>query len=290
MTTDEMRVAFVGVGRMGAAMARCVVDAGFHVTVFDVSDQAARALSDAKPGKVEVAHTPAGAAAAAEIVEVMVNDDEQVLGACLGNDGIIEGAPRDAVLLLHSTIEHETLRAVAAAGRARGLRVLDAPVSGAMGHRSAGALCVMVGGDVDAFSTAEPVLHTYGRLVRHLGPLGAGLDAKLALNLLRYINYLACQEHARFLDATGIDGMTMREIALYAGANALVGDIAKNRVPDDYEDRVHNAEMAQKDLRAAVARADEIGLEVPTTEFAVGRMPGVWAVNDAATRSSRRAR
>jgi 3-hydroxyisobutyrate dehydrogenase len=201
-----------------------------------------------------------------------------VLEACLGDDGILAGAPEGAIVLIHSTIDLDTLRRVEEAASERGARVLDAPVSGALGHLSVGELCVMVGGDADAFETAEPVLHTYGSLVLHLGPLGSGLDAKLALNLLRYLNYVAAQESARLAARAGIPAGTMREIALHTGATNFVGDISRGRSPEDYDRRLNNAETAQKDLDAALARAAELDLELPATEFAVDLMPGIWAV------------
>lgn len=273
-----MNVGFVGVGRIGAAMLQCVIDAGHSVALYDPRPESTTPFVEANPERVRVASSPGDAASAAAVVDVVVNNDAQVLDACLGPDGIVAGAAPGTVVLIHSTIALDTLREVAEAAAASNVRVLDAAVSGTRGHLSAGDLCVMVGGDDDAFADAKPVLGTYGSLVLHLGPLGAGLDAKLALNVMRYLYYLAGQESARLAERAGIASGTMREIALHTGAANFVGDISSGRVPEDYERRLNNAETAQKDLRAAIARAAELDLELPTATFAVDLMPGVWAV------------
>ncbi len=277
-------VGFVGVGRMGAAMLQCVIDAGYRVAVYDTVAERAAPFADANPSRVRIASTPSDAASGAAVVDVVVNTDEQVLDACVGPDGVVEGSAPGSVVLVHSTIAQHTLRTVADTAANAGVRVLDAPVSGALGHLSVGDLCVMVGGDELAFADARPVLDTYGGLVVHLGALGAGLDAKLALNVMRYLYYLAGQESGRLAERAGISVATMREIAMHTGANRVVGDISRGRVPEDYARRLNNAETAQKDLRAAIARAEELDLQLPTSSLAVGLMLGLWAVDPRATR------
>ena len=273
-----MNVGFVGIGRIGGAMLQCVIDAGHHVAIYDPRAEATAPFVNAHPDRVRVASSPADAASGAGVVDVVVNSDDQVIDACLGSDGVVAGAAPGTVVLIHSTIALATLRQVAGAAAASGVRVLDAAVSGARGHLSAGDLCVMVGGDEDAFADAKPVLDTYGGLVVHLGQLGAGLDAKLALNVMRYVGYLAGQESGRLADRAGIDAGTMREIAVHTGAGRIVGDISRGRAAEDFERRLNNAETAQKDLRAAIARADELDLKLPTAALAVDMMHGLWAV------------
>jgi 3-hydroxyisobutyrate dehydrogenase len=273
-----VNVGFVGIGRIGAAMLRCVIDAGHHVAIYDPRTEATTPFLDANPSRVRVASSPADAAAGAAVVDIVVNSDDQVIDACLGSDGVVAGAAPGTVVLVHSTIALDTLRGVAGAAAASGVRVLDAAVSGERGHLSAGDLCVMVGGDEDAFADAKPVLDTYGGLVVHLGQLGAGLDAKLSLNVMRYLGYLAGQEAGRLADRAGIAAGTLRDLAAHTSANRIVGDISRLRGPEDYARRLNNAETAQKDLRAAIARAEELDLELPTSALAVDLMHGLWAV------------
>ena len=99
-------------------------------------------------------------------------------------------------------------------------------VSGARGHLGVGKLAVMVGGDADAFARAKPIMQTYGSLVLHLGPQGAGLDAKLALNLLRYLCMVASQEASLLAERTGV-GAAMAQLVTHAEANRYVGDLKR---------------------------------------------------------------
>jgi 3-hydroxyisobutyrate dehydrogenase-like beta-hydroxyacid dehydrogenase len=224
-----------------------------------------------------VAPTPREAAQQADVIEVAVNTNEQLLEACLGSDGVLAGAPTGSVVLIHSTVSHETLHRLGHAASERGVHVLDAMVSGARGHLSVGNLAVMVGGDADAFARAKPVMDTYGSMVLHLGLRGAGLDAKLALNMLRYVVMAAGQEATRLAESTGV-GAVMAQLVAHTEANRYVGNLARLRGLQDYslQQRQKDAELAQKDLRAAIARAAEVNVELPSAELAVGLMRRLW--------------
>jgi len=280
--SDESRsVAFVGLGRMGRAMAGCVIDHGFEVALFDPAPVEFDALVDRVPGRVRVATSPADAASTADVIDVVVNTDAQALDALLGVDGVFSGARSGTVVLVHSTIGHDTLRELARAGDAAGVHVLDASISGSLGERSVGDLVLMVGGDAASFATAEPVLQTYGGMVLHLGPLGAGLDMKLALNLIRYLTYLASHEAVRLATEAGIDADTLRTIVQYVGASNMVGDFSRNRVAEDHPRCTNNWETARKDLGAAVARGRELDVDLSTAEFAIDQMHRLWALDES---------
>ena len=283
------RIGFVGVGRMGSAMLQCVLDAGYHATLCDPSAQATAPFVAALPDRVRVAPTPREAAAAADIVELMVNTNEQLLEACLGADGVFAGARSGSIVLIHSTVSHATLQQLNQTASQRGVYMLDAPVSGARGHLSVGNLAVMVGGDPAAFARAKPVMDTYGSLVRHLGPQGAGLDAKLAINLFRYLCMAAGQEATRFAEGTGV-GAAMAELVAHTEANRYVGNLSRLSVLESVAppQRQKDAELAQKDLRAALARAAESGTRLPSAELAVGLMHRLWGVDPAGESDSRR--
>jgi 3-hydroxyisobutyrate dehydrogenase-like beta-hydroxyacid dehydrogenase len=274
-------VTFVGVGRMGSALLKCVLDAGYRTTLCDPSEQATAPFVASHPDLVRVALTPREAAQDANIVEVVVNTNEQLLEACLGTDGVFSGAPPQSAVLIHSTVSHETLHRLGDAGSKRGIHVLDAPVSGARGHLSIPNLAVMVGGDAEAFARARPVMSTYGSLLLHLGPRGSGLDAKLAINMFRYLCMAAGQEATRFAENTGVGGV-MAELVAHTEANRYVGDSARLRGLKDYplERRQTDAEVARKDLRAAIARAAEVGLRLPSAELAMGLMHRLWGAEE----------
>jgi 3-hydroxyisobutyrate dehydrogenase-like beta-hydroxyacid dehydrogenase len=271
---DKQRIAFVGVGRMGAAMLQPVLDAGYHVTLFDPAPEATAPFAKAHPELVTVAASARQAAERADITEIVVNTNEQLITACTGPDGVFHGAPRGSVVLVHSTVSHETLQRLERDAAERGIQLLDAPVSGARGHLSAGNLAVMVGGEAEAFERAKPVMQTYGGLVLHLGKLGAGMDAKLAINMLRYIVMAASQEATYLAQATGV-GAHLAQLVAHTEANRFVGNLARlAEIP--LQRRQTDAELAQKDLRAAIARGTELGVKLPSAELAVGLMHRMW--------------
>jgi 3-hydroxyisobutyrate dehydrogenase len=273
----KTRVAFVGVGRMGSAMLKCVLDANFHVTLCDRSEAALAPFVAGYPDRVRVAPTPRAAAQDADVVEVVVNTNEQLIEACLGRDGILTGARSGSIVLVHSTVSHETLQRLSKAAGERSVHLLDAMVSGARGHLSVGNLAVMVGGDAAAFERAKPVMQTYGGLVLHLGPQGAGLDAKLAINMLRYVVMAAGQEATRLAEHAGV-GDAMAQLVAHTEANRYVGNLSRLRALQDVplQLRTKDAELAQKDLKAAIARAAEVGTDLPTAELAVRLMHRVF--------------
>lgn len=276
---SAQRIGFVGVGRMGSAMLQRVLDGGYAAILYDPSEEATASFLKAHPERVLVASTPRDAARAADVIEVAVNTNDQVLEACLASDGIFAGASAGSVVLIHSTISHEALQRLAKAAAERSLHLLDAMVSGARGHLSVGNLAVMVGGDPGAFERAKPVMQTYGSLVLHLGRQGAGLDAKLAINLFRYLCMAAGQEATRLAEGTGV-GEAMAQLVAHTEANRYVGNLARlgpmAQVPEPR--RRADAELARKDLRAAMARAAELGLALPSAERAVELMHGLWGV------------
>jgi 3-hydroxyisobutyrate dehydrogenase len=269
------KIAFVGVGRMGAPMLQCVLNAGYHVTLCDPSEQATAPFVAAQPGRVRVAPTPKAAAQDADVTEVVVNTNEQLLEACLGPTGVLAGARAGSVVLVHSTVARETLQRLTREASERGVHLLDAMVSGARGHLSVGKLAVMVGGDADAFARARPVMETYGSLVLHLGPQGAGLDAKLALNLLRYLCMVASQEASLLAERAGV-GAAMAQLVAHTESNRYVGDMKRlEQIP--LPQRRKDAETSKKDLRAAVGRGVELGLRLSSAEGAVDLMSRLWA-------------
>lgn len=273
---NALRVAFVGVGRMGSVMLQCVLDAGYEVVLCDPLPAATAPFVAKYPTRARVAATPREAASGREVISVVVNTNEQLLTACLGADGLLAGAEPGSSVLIHSTVSHETLKRLAAVAAERGVSLLDAPVSGARGHLSIPSLAVMVGGDAAAFARAKPVLDTYGSMVLHLGPQGAGLDAKLAINALRYVVMAASQEISLLAQNAGV-GEALAQLVAHTESNRFVGDTSRlKQIP--VEQRRKDAELAQKDLRAALARAQELGVQLPTAELAVGLMHRMWGV------------
>jgi 3-hydroxyisobutyrate dehydrogenase len=279
--TPSLRIAFVGVGRMGSAMLQCVIDAGYHVTLFDPSEAATAPFAAKHPELVRVARSAREAAQEADVIEIVVNTNEQLTEACLSQDGVFAGARPGSIVLMHSTVAQETLQKLGKAALERGIHLLDAPVAGAKGQLSVGDLAVMVGGEEAQFARAKPVMETYGGLVLLLGPLGAGLDAKLALNMYRYLCMIAGQESAELAERTSPGaGAAIAKLVAHAEANRFIGNGDRRAAFEKYpvRQRQNDAELAQKDLRAAIARAAEVGMKLPSAELAMGLIHRVWFV------------
>ena len=204
------RIGFVGLGNMGAPMARRLVAAGHAVQVFDLDPGAAARV----PG-AGAAASAADAARGAEFVLTMLPAGPQVRDCWLGSDGIgasgmAAAADPGAVLIDCSTIDVAAARAVALAS---GGRMLDAPVSGGVMGAEAGTLTFMVGGDAGAFARAEPVLRDMGREAVHCGGAGAGQAAKLCNNMLLAIGMIGTCEAFVLAESLGLSHEALFAVA-----------------------------------------------------------------------------
>ena len=164
------RIGFLGLGIMGSRMAANLQRAGFEVTVWNRTRQTADDWAAEHGG--QVGQSPAAVAAVADIVFTMVVDGPQVRELLLGNDGVGEGAEPGLLCIDCSTIGQAEAAGIGAELAARGLRLLDAPVTGSMPAARDGTLLIMVGGDGADVAQARPALETIGKTVLHVGPLG----------------------------------------------------------------------------------------------------------------------
>lgn len=179
-----MKIGFIGAGRMGAPMVGRLVAAGHQVRAVGRTEDKRAAV--AALGAIAV-EDPAAAVTDADVVVVCVFTDDQVRALCLDDDtgpGLIATLPAGAVLVLHTTGSPGTAQTLAAAAAARGVEVLDAPVSGGPHDIAAGRVTVFVGGCADAVAVADPALSAYADPVLHVGPTGSGQLVKLVNNTL----------------------------------------------------------------------------------------------------------
>jgi 3-hydroxyisobutyrate dehydrogenase len=202
-------IGFIGLGNMGAPMAANLVKAQHHITGFDIVAEARAALAG-KGG-----HAAAGiveAAAAGDIVITMLPAGPQVRAVYLGPDGIIAHARPGALLIDCSTIDVETARLVAATAEAKGLQMLDAPVSGGVIGAEAATLTFMVGGEDAAFARGESVLRAMGRTIVHAGPAGSGQTAKICNNMILGASMIAVCEGFALAEKLGLPAQTLFDI------------------------------------------------------------------------------
>jgi 3-hydroxyisobutyrate dehydrogenase-like beta-hydroxyacid dehydrogenase len=213
-----MKLAFLGLGVMGFPMAGHLAKAGHQVTVYNRTEQKARAWATQCGG----AHspTPAAAAAGAEIVFTCVGNDDDVRQVVLSAQGAFAGMAKGAILVDHTTASAELARELDRAAKGRGLGFLDAPVSGGQAGAESGKLTIMVGGEAANFASAEPVMAHYGRAVTHMGPAGNGQLTKMVNQILIAGLVQALSEGLNFATRAGLDAKKAAEVIAKGAAQS----------------------------------------------------------------------
>jgi 3-hydroxyisobutyrate dehydrogenase len=204
-----MNIGFVGLGHMGAPMARNLLKAGHSLIVYDVVQRNVDAL---KSAGASAATSPAKAAAQAELVITMLPSSPHVKSVYLDKDGVLSGVARGVTLIDSSTIDPHTARAVASLAAQHGNLMADAPVSGGTGGAEAGTLTFMVGGSSEVFEQIAPVLRQMGKNIVHCGESGTGQVAKICNNLLLGITMIGVSEAMNLGTALGIDAKVLAGI------------------------------------------------------------------------------
>jgi 2-hydroxy-3-oxopropionate reductase len=255
-------IGFIGLGVMGRPMAEHLVRAGHEVTVHNRSPDPVRALQSAG---AKAGRSAADVAAGAEMVITMVPDSPDVEAVVLGDDGVLSAAPQGLLLVDMSTIRPDTARVVGEAAAARGVRFLDAPVSGGeVGARDA-TLSIMVGGDAEDFQAALPVLESLGRTIVHVGPVGAGQTVKAANQLIVAGVIELVSEAIVLLEAHGVDMAPAIEVL----AGGLAGNqILERKAAGMLERRFDpgfRIDLHHKDLQIVQAAARDAGVAIPVT-------------------------
>ncbi|MGH3399495.1 MAG: 2-hydroxy-3-oxopropionate reductase [Streptosporangiaceae bacterium] len=270
MGTQIRTVGFIGLGIMGAPMAANLVRAGFDVVGHNRSPARQEALVSAGG---RAAASAAEAAGQADAVITMLPDSPDVQAVLLGQDGVFASARPGTLVIDMSTIRPDVARAVAAAGAERGLRVLDAPVSGGEAGAVAGTLSIMVGGRAEEFEAARPLLEAMGQTIAHVGPAGSGQTVKAANQLIVAGTIELVAEAIVFLEASGVPTGPALEV--------LAGGLAGNRILDRKAAGMverqftpgFRAELHDKDLGIVLATARSADVILPLGA-AVGQLMG----------------
>jgi 3-hydroxyisobutyrate dehydrogenase len=196
------RIAFIGVGTMGLPMAKNLVTKGYAVTAYDINPEA---VSVAQAAGMTAAASTAEAVTAADLVITMLPSSPHVESVYTRDGGVLSAARRGLLCVDMSTIDPSVSRRVAAAAAERGLRFMDAPVSGGVPRAVEGTLAIMVGGAPTDFAEAFPALSAMGANVIHVGPVGSGEVVKLCNNLIAGVAAVAVSEAFRIAEGFGVD-------------------------------------------------------------------------------------
>ena len=243
------RVAMIGMGQMGAGMAALLTEKGLDVCGYDIDPKRRAALA---AQQVSIADSLRDALQGRAIVLTSLPDPAAAKAAWLGPDGIIALADPGALIIELSTIDPGTMREIGAAAAARGLSVLDCPVSGGPGEARNGALVLMVGGTEEDVARAQPILERLGPTARHTGPVGTAKAVKLVNNMMSLGNVLVACEAFALGEAAGVEPEKLYEVLSVSGGRsfhftkrfpkALTGDF----------DPGFKMELGEKDLALAI--------------------------------------
>ena len=270
MGTQIRTVGFIGLGIMGAPMAANLVRAGFDVVGHNRSPARQEALVSAGG---RAAASAAEAAGQADAVITMLPDSPDVQAVLLGEDGVFASARPGTLVIDMSTIRPDVARAVAAAGAERGLRVLDAPVSGGEAGAVEGTLSIMAGGSAEDFEAARPLFEAMGQTIAHVGPAGSGQTVKAANQLIVAGTIELVAEAIVFLEASGVPtGPALQVLAGGLAGNRILDRKAAGMVERQFTPGFR-AELHDKDLGIVLATARSAGVILPLGA-AVGQLMG----------------
>lgn len=256
-----MKVGFIGVGSMGGPMCRNIIrKSNQEIAVFDLNTAAVKACTD-------VGATPASSvatlAASAEVIMTSLPMPRDVEAVALGPGGIAENARPGTVYFDLSTNAPSVVRRVAAELKAKGITMLDAPVSGGVVGAEQATIAIMVGGDKAAFDAHLPLLKSFSANVIHMGELGTGTIAKLVNNMVAFCNMAAGAEGLMLGAAAGVDLRKLDEVIRNSSGNSNAYRSMAERVMKGDFKAAFALNLAYKDAHLALELADELGVPTP---------------------------
>lgn len=257
-----MKVGFIGVGNMGGPMCRNIIAKSDHeVIVFDLDREALKRCT-------ELGATAAGSiaelAAQAEVIMTSLPMPKDVEAVALGPGGIGENARPGTVYFDLSTNAPAVVRRIAEMLKAKGIAMLDAPVSGGVPGAEAGTIAIMVGGDPVAFEAHLPLLRSFAANPIHMGEVGAGTIAKLINNMIAFCNMAAASEGLMLGAMAGIDLEKLCTVIRASSGNSQVFAKLGERALSGNFKAAFALDLAYKDLHLALELADQLGVPVPS--------------------------
>lgn len=254
---------FIGLGVMGFPMAGHLAAKGHEVTVYNRNSAKAQAWTEAHRGRA--ASTPREAAAGADIVFLCVGNDDDVRSVVYGDDGAMAGMKPGSILVDHTTASAELARELDDALKAKGLRFLDAPVSGGQAGAENGVLTVMVGGDADTFETARPTIEAYSRMIGLMGPAGSGQLAKMMNQICIAGLVEGLSEAIHFGQKAGLDIRKVVDVISKGAAGSWQMENRHKTMDEGRYDFGFAVEWMRKDLGICLSEARRNGASLPGT-------------------------
>ncbi len=258
------KIGFVGLGIMGRGMARNILRAGFSLTVWN---RTASRMDELVAAGAAAAHSPAACAQQSNIIITCVSDTPDVEQVILGENGIIHAAAPGSLVIDMSTISPQITQQIAAALAAKGIHMLDAPISGGSEGAAKGTLSIMVGGAAAQVERALPVLQAMGQKITHVGGAGAGQMVKLVNQIVVVGNMLAVAEGLLFAQAGDLDlEKTIEAIAGGAAGSWMLSNRGTQAIVRDWRPGF-TIDLQQKDLKLVLNAAAAMGVPLLSTSL-----------------------
>ena len=255
-------IGFIGLGIMGRGMVDNLLAAGFDLNIWNRT--ASRMTPFIERG-ASAASSPSEVAEKSDIIIICVSDTPDVEQVILGEGGVIHGAAAGDLVIDMSTINPVNTVEIARQLKARGVNMLDAPISGGSEGAAKGTLSIMIGGDEDDVARARPCFEAMGSTITHVGEQGAGQTVKLSNQILCVVNMLAASEALLFAKAGGVDLDKMLQAVTGGAAGSWMLANRGPQVINDYWEPGFSIDLQQKDLRLVLGAADELGIPVIAT-------------------------
>ncbi len=257
------RLAFLGLGVMGAPMAGHLQKAGHNVTVYNRTHE--KALKWAQTYGGAAAKTPREAAAGADFVMACVGNDDDLRSVCLGDDGAFGGMTTGAVFVDHTTVSAKVTKELYDIADAAGISFVDAPISGGQAGAENAQLSIMCGGDEDAFARALPIMEVYSKMCRRIGETGAGQMTKMCNQIAIAGLVQGLSEALHFAQKAGLDGRAVVEVISQGAAGSWQMSNRYETMLDDHFEHGFAVDWMRKDLGICLSTGDEIGASLPAT-------------------------
>lgn len=257
------KLAFLGLGVMGAPMAGHLQKAGHDVTVYNRTASKAEDWVSTYGGAM--ATTPREAAAGADFVMACVGNDDDLRSVCLGKDGAFAGMPSGAVFVDHTTVSAAVTRELYAAANEQQISFVDAPISGGQAGAENAALSIMCGGEEGAYERAVPFMEIYSKICRRIGGSGAGQMTKMCNQIAIAGLVQGLSEALHFADKAGLDGRAVVEVISQGAAGSWQMTNRYETMLDDHFDHGFATDWMRKDLGICLSTADETGASLPVT-------------------------
>ena len=262
----DTRLGFVGLGKMGAAMAARLIEQGFELTVWNRTPERAAPLLALG---AQQANSPREVAANCDLLISVLSDDEAALSVYTADDGLLDAPPRGKLFIDMSTLRPETVVLIAGKATELGAAFLDSPVAGTIAPARDGQLIALVGGELKDLERARPVLDVLCRRIIHVGAQGQGALMKLVINLPLGVYWQALTEAIALGHAGGLSMDLMLDTISNSGASlaALPGQIPT--ILDPSISAKFDVETMRKDLTYVVAAAAAAGIDAPAASAAL---------------------